>query len=40
MAASSLKEFPADEFPDLAEHIRQHMDPSPGHVGAFASGSI
>ena len=38
LAASFLQEFPADEYPDLAEHIRQHMEPEEGHEGAFAFG--
>jgi AcrR family transcriptional regulator len=38
LAAEFLREFPADEYPDLAEHIRQHMEPRPEHEGAFAFG--
>lgn len=38
LAAGFLREFPADEYPDLAEHIRQHMEPSDGHQGTFAFG--
>src|SRR5579864_5562413 len=28
LVASFLERFPADEFPHLAEHIQQHLDPS------------
>jgi AcrR family transcriptional regulator len=38
LAGRFLREFPADEFPDLAEHIRQHMEPRDEHEGAFAFG--
>ena len=38
LAASYLETFPADDYPDLAEHIRQHMEPEEGHEGAFAFG--
>lgn len=38
MAAKFLREFPVEEYPYLAEHIRQHMEPSDEHQGAFALG--
>lgn len=40
LAATFLREFPVDEYPDLAEHIAQHAEPSEKHGGAFESGSI
>jgi AcrR family transcriptional regulator len=38
LAAGFLREFPAAEYPDLAEHVRQHMQPHEGHQGTFAFG--
>ena len=38
LAATFLRDFPADEYPDLAQHIRQHMDPSDEHGGTFEFG--
>jgi AcrR family transcriptional regulator len=38
LAGRFLREFPADEFPELAEHVRQHMEPSEGHGGTFEFG--
>ena len=38
MAAKFLREFPADEYPHLAEHIEQHMEPGDGHHSEFAFG--
>jgi hypothetical protein len=38
MAAKFLREFPADEYPYLAEHIRQHMEPRDDDEGAFELG--
>jgi AcrR family transcriptional regulator len=38
LAAAFLREFPAEEYPDLAEHIRQHMEPSDEHQRAFEFG--
>jgi AcrR family transcriptional regulator len=38
MAASFLRDFPADAYPDLAEHVRQHMEPSDEQAGAFEFG--
>jgi hypothetical protein len=38
LAGTFLRDFPADEYPDLAEHIRQHMEPSEEHEGTFLFG--
>jgi hypothetical protein len=39
MAARFLREFPTDEYPFLAEHIEQHVDPPHAeHSGAFEFG--
>ena len=38
LAAEFLQDFPVDEYPYLAEHIRQHVDPGDGDEGAFAFG--
>jgi AcrR family transcriptional regulator len=38
MAAKFLEDFPADEYPFLAEHIRQHVDPGESDEGAFEFG--
>jgi AcrR family transcriptional regulator len=38
MAAKFLEEFPVDEYPYLAEHIRQHVHPGESGVGAFEFG--
>ena len=38
MAERFLRTFPADEYPDLSEHIRQHMEPTDDHQGAFEFG--
>jgi AcrR family transcriptional regulator len=38
MAEAFLRDFPADDYPDLAEHIRQHMEPEDDHQGAFEFG--
>jgi AcrR family transcriptional regulator len=38
LAGRFLRDFPADEFPDMAEHIKQHMEPREEHEGAFAFG--
>jgi AcrR family transcriptional regulator len=38
MAARFLRDFPADEYPDLAQHIRQHVEPRHEHQGAFELG--
>jgi AcrR family transcriptional regulator len=38
MAAKFLRDFPADEYPDLAEHVRQHIEPSHAHRSTFEFG--
>jgi AcrR family transcriptional regulator len=38
VAATFLRDFPADEYPDLAEHVRQHVEPRDAHQGTFAFG--
>jgi AcrR family transcriptional regulator len=38
MASTFLERFPSDEYPHLAEHIRQHMEPSHGDKGGFELG--
>jgi AcrR family transcriptional regulator len=39
MAASFLRDFPTDEYPYLAEHIEQHVDPPHAeHQSAFELG--
>jgi len=38
LAERYLRDFPADEFPELAEHVRQHMEPSESHGGTFEFG--
>lgn len=38
LASRFLREFPADEYPDLAEHVRQHMEPGDAHQGTFEFG--
>jgi AcrR family transcriptional regulator len=38
MAAKFLEDFPVDEYPYLAEHIRQHVDPGESDEGAFEFG--
>jgi AcrR family transcriptional regulator len=38
MAATFLRDFPGDDYPDLALHIRQHMEPSEAHGGTFEFG--
>ena len=38
LAAEFLQDFPADEYPYLAEHIRQHVDPEDSDEGAFEFG--
>jgi AcrR family transcriptional regulator len=37
-AATFLQELPVDEFPDFAEHVRQHMEPRSEDVSAFELG--
>ena len=38
LAADFLREFPAEEYPYLAEHIRQHTEPTESRQGTFAFG--
>ena len=38
LGATFLREFPADEYPDLAEHVRQHLAPRRAHRGTFEFG--
>jgi hypothetical protein len=38
MADWFLASFPADRYPHLAEHVRQHMEPSEARQGTFAFG--
>jgi AcrR family transcriptional regulator len=38
LAATFLQDFPADEYPYLAEHIRQHVEPRHDDAGAFELG--
>jgi AcrR family transcriptional regulator len=38
LAATFLETFPADEYPDLALHIRQHSEPGDEHEGTFEFG--
>jgi hypothetical protein len=38
LAAEFLETFPADDYPDLAEHIRQHAEPGEEHEGTFEFG--
>ena len=38
LAARFLREFPADEHPEFAEHVRQHMEPGDAHQGTFEFG--
>ena len=38
LANTFLEQLPADEYPDLVEHVRQHLDPPPGAEGGFELG--
>ena len=38
LAATFLREFPADEYRDLAEHVRQHAEPRDDGVRSFELG--
>jgi AcrR family transcriptional regulator len=38
MAERFLREFPADDYPDLAAHVRQHLEPRESHGGTFEFG--
>jgi AcrR family transcriptional regulator len=37
-ASAFLRQFPVDEYPDLAEHIKQHLEPRSGGEGGFELG--
>jgi AcrR family transcriptional regulator len=38
LAAAFLQQLPADEYPDLVEHVRQHLEPRHGDEGGFELG--
>jgi hypothetical protein len=38
MAQRFLREFPSEAFPDMAEHIRQHIEPRRRKEGGFELG--
>jgi AcrR family transcriptional regulator len=38
MAATFLQQLPADEYPDLVEHIEQHLEPHEEETGGFGVG--
>ena len=38
MAETFLREFPADDHPHLAEHVRQHLEPHAFEEGGFEFG--
>ncbi len=38
LANTFLAQLPADEYPDLVEHVRQHLDPPAGAEGGFELG--
>ncbi|HVE76154.1 MAG TPA: TetR/AcrR family transcriptional regulator C-terminal domain-containing protein [Actinomycetota bacterium] len=38
VAKRFLENFPAEQYPDLAEHIRHHMEPTEAHKDTFAFG--
>jgi AcrR family transcriptional regulator len=38
MAKTFLEQLPADEYPDLVEHIMQHLEPHHGDEGGFELG--
>jgi AcrR family transcriptional regulator len=38
MAATFLQQLPADEYPDLVEHVMQHLEPHEGDEGGFELG--
>jgi AcrR family transcriptional regulator len=33
LAEGFLRDFPSDDYPDLAQHIREHLEPHPGESG-------
>jgi AcrR family transcriptional regulator len=38
LAAGFLEQLPADEYPDLVEHVMQHLEPHHGDEGGFELG--
>jgi AcrR family transcriptional regulator len=38
LADRFLRDFPVDTYPDLAEHIRQHLEPRDAEPGSFEFG--
>jgi AcrR family transcriptional regulator len=38
LAATFLQQLPADEYPDLVEHVKQHLEPREGEEGGFELG--
>jgi AcrR family transcriptional regulator len=38
MARRFLQQFPTDDYPDLGEHIRQHLEPDHGERSGFELG--
>lgn len=38
IAERFLREFPADQYPDLAQHVREHLEPDHGEKGGFELG--
>ena len=38
LARRFLRDFPADTYPDLAQHIRQHVEPDTAEAGSFEFG--
>jgi AcrR family transcriptional regulator len=38
LATDFIQQLPADEYPDLVEHIRQHLEPREGEKGGFEFG--
>ena len=38
MATSFLEQLPADEYPDLVEHIKEHLDPHHEETSGFEMG--
>ncbi len=38
MAESFLQQLPVDDYPDLVDHIRDHVEPREGHQGGFEFG--
>ncbi len=38
LAEAFLQQFPAQEYPDFVDHVRQHLDPPEGEEGGFELG--